>query len=130
MKSFPEWLADSQAQRDEFTAHCASPIPTDRGVLDGDIEKSINHSDVAGDQLVEIEWYLTKATEEAWVELSTPRESGIVLRALGQDMTALQKERWVESKVADIQRLHDRVEHKCKILNARIRAEIDRRRNL
>jgi hypothetical protein len=116
---FEEWLNQSQSARDSFIAHAASVIPTEYGQLDIDIDESIRHSDVAGDQLVDIEWYLTKAIEESWVSIDP----------LGQ-MSVKEKETRTAAKVADIQRLHDRIDNKCRILNARIRASIERRRKM
>lgn len=116
MKPFEQWLTESQGQRDALFEHAKKPIPSDKGLLDQDIEKSIRAAEAAGAQLAMSRYYLTEARMTA-------------LKSIG-DVKGSARDITIEDAVKQYELLKDQLENLAKSLNSRVRAACNGRRSL
>lgn len=120
METLETWLSSSQVQRDALFAHAKSPIPTDRGSLDGDIELSIRAAEAAGAQLAKAKYYLTGALSDAWKNVKT----------LYPDASIKELDAHIKDQIKGVQLLTDEIENLAKSLTKRTMAELNSRRSL
>ena len=120
MESFENWLTSSQLQRDALFLHSKSKIPTDRGELSDDIEKSIRAAEAAGAQLAKSQYYLTEATAQAL----------ITARDLSPDIKGKERDIMIKDSVKGVQLLNDEIENLARSINNRVRAMLNSRRSL
>lgn len=120
MDTLETWLTSSQSQRDALFSHAKSPIPTERGLLDHDIELSIRAAEAAGAQLAKAKYYLTGALADAWKNV----------RTLHPDASVKELDAHIRDQVKGIQLLTDEIENLAKSLNKRTMSECNARRSL
>lgn len=120
MDDLETWLTDSQYQRDALFSHAKSPIPSDKGHLDHDIELSIRVAEAAGAQLAKARYYLTGAMADAFSNVSKT----------SPDVKGAPREILIKDQVKGIQLLHDEIENLARALNSRVKASCNGRRSL
>lgn len=117
MEALKTWLAQTQKQRDALFQHSRSRIPTDKGELDDDIEKSIRAAEAAGAQFAMSRFYLTGAITDAFA-------------AIPPEVKGQAREILIDDKVKVVQLLHDNLENLARSLNSRVKASCNGRRSL
>lgn len=120
MEYLETWLRESQKQRDALFAHSKSPIPTERGLLDHDIELSIRAAEAAGAQLAKAKYFLTGALADAFRNVTK----------IDPDVKGVPRDILIKYQVKGIQLLHDEIENLARALNSRVKAECNGRRSL
>lgn len=105
-----EWLASTQAKRDELAAYGVSGRPMDAVERHGDIQVAIRSSDETGRLLSDAESFLTQAQAQAV----------LAMRDRYPDFTAKEREKMEKDHVRDIQRIVHGLEVTAKTINSRV----------
>lgn len=108
MTSFPDWLTQTQARRDELDAYARSPLPIGND-SHGEINTLIAAEDDAQRLLADAQTYLTQATAVAV----------LFIKGRYPDNSADERRILVKDAVRDIQRLTDGIEVTARAMSNR-----------
>lgn len=97
MLTFEEWLISTQEKRAELLAYGQSSIPTDIGMRQLDVSKSIEKGQDAGDLLADAEQYLILHTSKAVLEV----------RIQNPELNPDERKAVVKARASDVMRVRD-----------------------
>ncbi len=114
-----EWLEQTQEHRDCLANYGRSPMTTDAGERQLDIDKAIQNSDEIGRLKADADAFLTQHTAQAWLEVCKKYE----------EHPAKVREILVRDRVRDLQRIVDGIEITERTIKNRIYAAMNANRS-